>query len=126
MSPPPQLRAASPPAFRFNRSNDRPLNDGRSHHDDRVTWWHLIAHAAAFCAATVIAAVVFYPYYPELRYRTDSAGEAFGAFLTLCVIFGGLGPPRHPVDLCHAAFGCETPFRRFAHRRPQRSLAVAP
>jgi hypothetical protein len=52
----------------------------------------LIADAAAFCAATVIAAVVFYPYYPKLQYRPNSTGEAFGAFLTLCVIFGGSGP----------------------------------
>jgi hypothetical protein len=51
-----------------------------------------MAHTVAFCAATAAAAVVFYPYYAKLQDRTDNAGEAFGAFLTLCVIFGGLGP----------------------------------
>jgi hypothetical protein len=68
------------------------LNDGRSHHDHHETWWHLIAHVVAFCTATAAAAVVFYLYYPKLQDRTDNASEAFGAFLTLCVIFGGLGP----------------------------------
>jgi hypothetical protein len=68
------------------------LSDDRAHGDDHVNWGHLIAHGIAFCAASVIAAIVFYPYYPKFRYQTDSASEAFGAFLTLCVIFGGFGP----------------------------------
>jgi len=68
------------------------LNGGRSRHDHPETWWHLVAHAAAFGAATVIAGLILYPQYPKIQDRTDSTGEAFGAFLTLCVIFGGLGP----------------------------------
>jgi hypothetical protein len=68
------------------------LNDSASHQNEHVTWWHLIAHATAFGAATAIAALFLYPYYPKIQDRTDSADGAFGAFLTLCVIFGGLGP----------------------------------
>jgi hypothetical protein len=68
------------------------LSDSGSHHDRPETWWHLLAHAAAFAAATAIAALVLHPYYPKIQDRTDSAGDAFGAFFTLCVIFGGLGP----------------------------------
>jgi predicted PurR-regulated permease PerM len=63
--------------------------------DDRtgqIAWWHLIAHAAAFCVASGVAAIVFYPLYPKFEQRTNSTGDAFGAFLTFCVIFGGLGP----------------------------------
>ena len=40
----------------------------------------------------MIAGLILYPQYPKIQDRTDRAGEAFGAFLTLCVIFGGLGP----------------------------------
>jgi hypothetical protein len=68
------------------------LNGDGACGDDHVNWWHLIAHGIAFCAASIIAAIIFYPYYPKIRYQTDSASEAFGAFLTLCVIFGGFGP----------------------------------
>ena len=68
------------------------MNDDRSHPDDHVNWWHLIAHGVAFCAGSAIAAIVFYPCYPKFLDRTDSPSEAFWAFLSLCVIFGGLGP----------------------------------
>ena len=51
-----------------------------------------MAHGIAFCAAMGVAAIILLPYYPEIQDRTDTAGDAFGAFLTLCVIFGGLGP----------------------------------
>jgi hypothetical protein len=49
-------------------------------------------HGVAFCAAMGIAAIILFPYYPQIQDRTDTAGDAFGAFLTFCVIFGGLGP----------------------------------
>jgi hypothetical protein len=52
----------------------------------------LVAHGIAFCAAMGVAAIILLPYYPKIQDRTDTAGDAFGAFLTLCVIFGGLGP----------------------------------
>lgn len=39
-----------------------------------------------------VATIILFPYYPKIQDRTDTAGDAFGAFLTLCVIFGGLGP----------------------------------
>ena len=68
------------------------MNDRHLRHDDHVRWWHLIAHGIAFCAAMGIAALILLPYYPKIQDRTDTAGDAFGAFLTLCVIFGGLGP----------------------------------
>jgi hypothetical protein len=55
-------------------------------------WCELITHGIAFCAGVAIAAIVFLPYYPEFEERTASASEAFGAFLTFCVIFAGLGP----------------------------------
>jgi hypothetical protein len=64
----------------------------RDDRDDHVNWWHLIAHGIAFCAGVGIAAIILLPYYPQIQDRTDTAGDAFGAFLTLCVIFGGLGP----------------------------------
>ena len=57
-----------------------------------VKWWHLVAHAAAFCVAAAIGAILIYPSYPRFRTQTDTAGEAFGAFLTCCVIAGGIGP----------------------------------
>jgi len=52
----------------------------------------LTVHGIAFCAAMGVAAIILRPYYPKIQDRTDTAGDAFGAFLTLCVIFGGLGP----------------------------------
>jgi hypothetical protein len=68
------------------------LSDEHLRRDDHVHWWHLIAHGIAFCAAMGVAAIILLPYYPKIQDRTDTAGDAFGAFLTLCVIFGGLGP----------------------------------
>ena len=49
-------------------------------------------------AASAGAAIVFYPYYPKILDQTDSASEAFGAFLTLCVIL------RVSVPLLHCCF----------------------
>jgi hypothetical protein len=65
--------------------------------DDRsrgaeVKWWHLLAHAAAFCVAAIIGTILLYPLYPRFEAQTDTASEAFGAFLTCCVIAGGVGP----------------------------------
>ena len=65
--------------------------------DDRssgaeVKWWHLLVHAVAFCLAAAVGAILVYPSYPRFRAQTDTAGEAFGAFLTCCVIAGGIGP----------------------------------
>ena len=57
-----------------------------------VKWWHLLAHAVAFCAAAAIGGILIYPSYPRFQAQTDTAGEAFGAFLTCCVIAGGIGP----------------------------------
>jgi hypothetical protein len=79
-------------ASRFDQPNGRGLNDRHLRRDDHVQWWHLIAHGVAFCAAMGIAAIILFPYYPKIQDRTDTASDAFGAFLTLCVIFGGLGP----------------------------------
>jgi hypothetical protein len=56
-----------------------------------VTWWHLLAHAVAFSAAAAIGAILLYPLYPRFQAQTDTPGEAFGAFLTCCVIAGGFG-----------------------------------
>jgi len=68
------------------------LNEEHHRRDEHVGWWHLIAHGIAFCAAMGISAIILLPYYPKIQDRTDTASDAFGAFLTLCVIFGGLGP----------------------------------
>ena len=71
------------------------LSDEHLRRDDHVRWWHLTVHGIAFCAAMGVAAIIFLPYYRHYRKiqdRTGTAGDAFGAFLTLCVIFGGLGP----------------------------------
>ena len=78
--------------------------------DDHVSWWHLIAHGIAFCAAMGIAAIILLPYYSKIQDRTDTAGDAFGAFLTLCVIFGGLGPLITLAFFCGAASD-ETPLQ---------------
>jgi hypothetical protein len=74
-----------------------------------------------FAAATAIAALLLYPYYPKMQDRTDSAGDAFGAFLTLCLIFGGLGPVVTLSFLCRAESGRET-TTRFDLTRPDTSL----
>jgi hypothetical protein len=55
-------------------------------------WWHMLAHAVAFYAAATIGGILVYPAYPRFEAQTDTAGEAFGAFLTCCVIAGGFGP----------------------------------
>jgi hypothetical protein len=46
----------------------------------------------AFFAAAAIGAMLLYPLCPRFEAQTDTAGEAFGAFLTCCVIAGGIGP----------------------------------
>lgn len=66
--------------------------DNGSLSGEQVNWWRLLAHVAAFCVAAVIGAVLVYPSYPRFQAQTDTAGEAFGAFLTCCVIAGGFGP----------------------------------
>jgi hypothetical protein len=59
-----------------------------------------------------IAAILLLPYYAKIQDRTDSAGDAFGAFLTLCVIFGGLGPL-----ITLAFFATQRLVRRRSHPR---------
>jgi hypothetical protein len=67
------------------------LSEEHLRRDDHVRWWHLIAHGIAFRAAMGVAAIILFPYCPKIQDRSYTAGDAFGAFLTLCVIFGGLG-----------------------------------
>ena len=52
----------------------------------------MLAHAVAFCVAAAIGGILVYPSYPRFQAQTDTAGEAFGAFLTCVVIAGGFGP----------------------------------
>jgi hypothetical protein len=55
----------------------------------------LVAHARAcnrICAAAAIGAILLYPSYPRFEAQTDTASEAFGAYLTCIVIAGGIGP----------------------------------
>lgn len=66
--------------------------DDRSLSGDHVYWWHMLAHAIAFCAAAAIGAILLYPSYPEFQSRTETSSEAFSAFLTCIVIAGGIGP----------------------------------
>jgi hypothetical protein len=67
------------------------LGDEDSQSGERINWWLLAAHVVAFCAAAAIGGILAYPSYPRFRAETDTAGEAFGAFLTCCVIAGGIG-----------------------------------
>jgi hypothetical protein len=66
--------------------------DDRSLPGEAVYWWHMLAHGIAFCAAAAVGAILLYPSYPEFKARTDTASEAFGAYLTCIVIAGGIGP----------------------------------
>jgi hypothetical protein len=66
--------------------DDRPLSG------EEVYWWHMLAHAIAFCAVTAIGAVLLYPSFPRFEAQTGTASEAFGAYLTCIVIAGGIGP----------------------------------
>ncbi|MGA8755792.1 MAG: hypothetical protein WB611_05595, partial [Stellaceae bacterium] len=59
---------------------------------EHIDWWRVLAHVVAFCAAAAIGGLLVYPSYPRFQADTDTAGEAFGAFLTCCVIAGGIGP----------------------------------
>ena len=58
---------------------------------EQINWWRVLAHAVAFCLAAAIGGFLVYPSYPRFQAQTDTAGEAFGAFLTCCVIAGGMG-----------------------------------
>jgi hypothetical protein len=66
--------------------------DDRALSGQEVYWWHMLAHAIAFCAAAGIGAIFLYPSYPRFEAQTDTASEAFGAYLTCIVIAGGIGP----------------------------------
>ncbi len=66
--------------------DERPLSG------EHVYWWHIMAHAIAFCAAAAIGGILLYPSYPEFQSRTETSSEAFSAFLTCIVIAGGIGP----------------------------------
>lgn len=74
--------------------------DDRSLLGERINWSHLLAHAVAFCAAAAIGGILVYPSYPRFQAQTETAGEAFGAFLTCCVIAGGFGPALVLIVLC--------------------------
>ncbi|MGA7260610.1 MAG: hypothetical protein WA709_23275 [Stellaceae bacterium] len=65
-------------------------NGSRS--SERINGWHLLAHAVAFCVAAAIGGSLVYHSYPRFEAQTDTAGEAFWAFLTYCVIAAGIGP----------------------------------
>jgi hypothetical protein len=82
---------------------------------ERINWWLLAAHVVAFCAAAVIGGILVYPSYPRFRADTDTAGEAFGAFLTCCVIAGGIGS---------LAVLCLSGAYRFAVRMNRKSAAA--
>jgi hypothetical protein len=86
--------------------------DARSCGTEVNKWRHLLA--AAFCVAAAIGGLVVYPSYPRFQAQTDTAGEAFGAFLTCCVVAGGIGPL---VTLCL--------FRSFRALRPCAKIAIA-
>jgi ABC-type Fe3+ transport system permease subunit len=90
--------------------------DDRSPSGEEVYWWHMLAHAIAFCAAAVIGAILLYPLYPRFEAQTDAASEAFGAYLTCIVIAAGIGPL---VTLC--LFGLHRLSARL--RRSQRRTA---
>src|SRR5689334_15861189 len=66
--------------------------DDASHSGEQINWWRVLAHVVAFCAAAAIGGFLVYPSYPRFQAETETAGEAFGAFLTCCVIAGGFGP----------------------------------
>ena len=66
--------------------------DGNSDPGEQINWWRVLAHVVAFCVAAAIGGFLIYPSYPQFEAETETAGEAFGAFLTGCVIAGGFGP----------------------------------
>jgi ABC-type Fe3+ transport system permease subunit len=80
----------------------------RSPSGEEIYWWHLLAHGIAFCVAAAIGAILLYPLYPRFEAQTDTAGEAFGAFLTCCVIAGGFGPMISLFVLWLYGFGART------------------
>jgi hypothetical protein len=49
-------------------------------------------HMAAFCVAAAVGAILVHPLYPLFEAQTETASEAFGAYLTCIVIAGGVGP----------------------------------
>ena len=88
--------------------------DDRSLSGEEVYWWHMLAHAIAFCAAAAIGAILLYPLYPRFEAQTDTASEAFGAYLTCIVIACGIGPL---VTLClFGLYGLGTRLRRRSQR----------
>jgi predicted PurR-regulated permease PerM len=68
-----------------------------------------------------IAAIILLPYYAKIQDRTDTASDAFGAFLTLCVIFGGLGPLVTLV-----LFAAQRLFRRRSTPRERQRTPISP
>ncbi|MGC2202833.1 MAG: hypothetical protein WA633_22185 [Stellaceae bacterium] len=50
------------------------MNEDHPRADDHVNWPELIAHGIAFCAATVIAAIVLFPDFPKIQYHTNTHG----------------------------------------------------
>jgi hypothetical protein len=64
--------------------------------------WHLVAHCVAFYVAAGVGGFFVYPAYPRFVAQTETASEAFGAFLTCIVIAGGVGPA---ITLYYWSFG---------------------
>ena len=52
----------------------------------------IATHGVAFCIAAGVGAFLVYPLYPVFEAQTETANEAFGAFLTCVVTIGGIGP----------------------------------
>ena len=73
-------------------SEARHARDDGPRFEEHINWWRVLAHVVAFCVAAAIGGFLVYPSYPRFVAQTDTAGEAFGAFLTCCVIAGGIGP----------------------------------
>jgi len=66
--------------------------DSNSDSREQINWWRVLAHVVAFCVAAAIGGFLVYPSYPQFQAETETAGEAFGAFLSCCVIAGAFGP----------------------------------
>jgi hypothetical protein len=60
--------------------------------ESRSPLWQIAAHGVAFCVAAGIGAFLIYPLHPVVEAETETANEAFGAFLTCVVTIGGVGP----------------------------------
>lgn len=64
----------------------------RSPAESRADLGQIAIHGVAFCIAAGVGAFLVYPLYPVFEAQTETANEAFGAFLTCVVTIGGIGP----------------------------------